>query len=208
MDRFNYSLLKLDTDYLRQRAAWGRELLARLTPAVIELGDIIAEAKDRIPHGFFGAWCTDALGIDRRSALNYAHLAKIAKTHGRERIEKLSLTAAHRIAAPSTPTAVVEVVLDRVAAGNIPTAAEVRDLIRETREVEAERGTDQMPEKEVEVLSSLLVEALDEASLSRLTIFLSGASAPAIREFCRNLEASLIQSAAQNKLVNQWMLTS
>jgi hypothetical protein len=210
MDRFDYSsLIKDDTDYLRQSAARGRQLLALITPAVIELGGIVAEARDRIPHGYFGSWCTDALGIDRRTALNYLNLAKLAKTHDRERIEKLSLTAAHHIAAPSTPAAAVAQVLDRVAAGNIPTAAEVKDLIHETRRVEASRGADQVLEDEVEVLPGLLTEALDASCLTRLKVFLLAASSQAIREFCSNLEVSIpIASTAQNNRTNQWTLTS
>ena len=55
------------------------------------------------------------------------------KTHMESRSKSFPLRPAHYIAAPSTPDAVVAEASDRVTAGNIPTAAEVKDLICEAR---------------------------------------------------------------------------
>ncbi len=211
MDRFDYSTLtSVNIEFLRQTAARGRALIVLVTPAVIELGDIITDARDIIPHGYFGTWCIEALGIDRRLAQKYMNLAKAAKTHGREQVEKLSVTAAHYIAAPSTPDAVVAEVLDRVTAGNIPTAAEVKDLIRETRTFGTRPGADQELDDEIEVLSGLLIDALDASYLTRLRAFLLGASPQAIHEFCCSLEVTtpIVPAAPQDNSTNQWMSKS
>jgi Protein of unknown function (DUF3102) len=192
MDTFDYSLLtSVDIHHLRQASNRARSLLAAVTPGAIEIGDIIIDAKDKIPHGQFGAWCSEALGIDRRRAQIYTNLAKLAKTHGRELVEKLPLVAAHHVAARSTPEKVVAEVMDRVAAGNIPTATVVKGLIRETRKIETPRADDLGPEDEIEVLSGFLLDALDGLCLSRLAKFFSAASPQAVRELGRSLEASM-----------------
>ena len=69
MDTFDYaSLGPLDTDHLRATAQRARFLMAAVTPAAIEVGQIIADAKEALPHGKFGSRCSEALGIDRRRA--------------------------------------------------------------------------------------------------------------------------------------------
>jgi hypothetical protein len=83
MDTFDYSQLTLvDVDLLRQGSARVRFLLSTVTPGAIEIGDIISDGRDKIPHGQFGPWCIKSLGIDRRRAQLYMNLAKFAKTHG------------------------------------------------------------------------------------------------------------------------------
>ena len=191
MEEFDYStLISVDTDRLRNNATRVRLLLKAVTPAAIEIGDIIADARDKIPHGMFGSWCVAELGIERRSAQLYMNLARLAATHGREKVEKLPLTAAYRIAARSTPEAVVADLMERVAAGDIPTDTAVKDLIRKQREVRRGPGDDRARHEDVAVLSDLLVNALDTGGLARLTVFLTGASSDAIRELVRNLEVS------------------
>jgi hypothetical protein len=210
MDHFDYTpIVKVDTEHLRDNAARARTLLAMIMPAVIEVGEIVIDSRDRIPHGFFQTWCNAALGIDHRSALNYSNLAKLARKHGRERVEKLSITAAYRLAAPSTPAGVVTEVLDSVAAGNVPTAKQVKNLIRETRGNEAPRGAGKRPTEEIEALSGLLSVTLEPSGLDRLRSFLIGASPQSIQELCRRLEAYAPgASRVQDNAANHWMLTS
>jgi hypothetical protein len=189
-DNFDYKLLKIDADQLRQTSALVRNLVANFTPAAIEIGDLLADARNRLPHGLFGPYCVAALAMDRRLAQAYMALAKAAEKYGRAQVEKLPLTAAHAVAARSTPTSVVSEVLNRVAAGNIPTAAVVRNLIRDARSIKpAASGNDAEQEREVEILSGVLMDTLDAAKLAQLAGFLSGASQEAIRELGRSLEA-------------------
>jgi hypothetical protein len=210
MDTFDYSLLtSVDIDHLRQASARVRVLLAAVTPGAIEIGDIITDARDKIPHGKFGPWCIEALGIDRRRAQIYMNLSKLAKTQGRDLVEKLPLVAAHHVAARSTPQRVVAEVMKRVAVGNIPTAAVVKGLIRETRTIEAPPADDLGPEAETEVLSGLLINALDARCVGRLAIFLSTASRQAIGELGRSLEAAMpIEPAVQSGATGRWASTS
>jgi Protein of unknown function (DUF3102) len=198
VDRFDYSqLISVDVDHIRQSSGRARSLLAAVTPGAIEIGDIITDVKDKIPHGHFGPWCAEGLGIDRRRAQLYMNLAKFSKTHGRELVEKLPLVAAHHVAARSTPERVVAEVMKRVAAGNIPTAAVVKGLIRETRTIEAPPADDLG--SEIEVLSGFLIDALDALCLGRLANFLSAASPQAIGKLGRSLEASMpIEPAVQS----------
>jgi Protein of unknown function (DUF3102) len=190
-DNFDYSILMVDADALRQTAERVRTLVTKLTPAALDIGNLLTDAKRRIPHGLFGAWCLEALAMDRRLAEQYMALAKAAEKYGRPVIEKLPLTAAHAIAARSTPTEVVTDVLNRVAAGNIPTAAVVKNMIRDSRSSKAPAsGDDPGPERKVEILSGVLMETLDAANLAQLAEFLSSASQNEIRTLGRNLEAS------------------
>jgi len=191
MDTFDYStLVSVDIDHLRHAATRARSLLAAVTPAAIEIGGIIAEAREAIPHGQFGKWCVAALGIHRRRAQIYMNLAKLATTHGRARVEKLPLEAARHIAARSTPAGVINDVLNRVAAGDIPTSAVVKSLICEARKIATPPSADPGSEEEIGKLSGFLIDALDVPSLGRLRAFLSGASPQAIRELNRRLERS------------------
>jgi hypothetical protein len=188
LDGFNYSLLKVDADRLRQTAERVRTLVTNFTPAALDIGDLLTDAKYRIPHGLFGPWCLEALAMDRRLAEQYMALAKAAAKYGRPEIEKLPLTAAHAIAARSTPTEVVTDVLNRVAAGNIPTTAVVKNMIRDARSIKAPASGDKAgPEHKVEILSGVLRETLDAVNLAQLGEFLSGASQEAIRKLGRNL---------------------
>jgi hypothetical protein len=187
MDTFDYStLLTTDIDHLRNTAARARSLLAAVTPGALEVGEIITDAKEKLPHGKFGPWCIEALGIDRRRAQIYMNLAKFAKVHGREQIQKLPLKAAHYVAARSVPASVALEVMNLVAAGNIPTAADIKDLIREGCQADNQPGYD--PEADAEALSALLSEALAPPSLIRLAIFLDEATPRAIRELGRKLK--------------------
>jgi hypothetical protein len=86
-------------------------------------------------------------------------LAKFAKLHGREQIEKLPLKVAHYIAARSIPASVAAEVLGLVAAGQAPTGAAIKGLIRERRQVENPPGGGQEPD-EIEALSGLLWEGM------------------------------------------------
>jgi hypothetical protein len=209
MDHFDYTpIVKVDTEHLRDNAARARTLLALIMPAVIEVGEIVIESRDRIPHGFFQAWCEHAMGIDHRSALNYASLAKLARKHGRERIEKLSLSAGYRLAAPSTPAGVVTEILDRVAAGDVPSAKQVKELIRKTRGNEATSGAGKQPTEEIEVLSGLLNDTLEPSCLVRLRSFLIGSSQQSIQELCRRLEASAPGASRVQDNVANHILTS
>jgi hypothetical protein len=98
--------------------------------------------------------------------------------------------------------------MDRVAAGNIPTATVVQGLIRETRKVEAQ-AADLGPEHEIEVLSGLLIDALDAQCLGRLAIFLSAASQKAIGELGRTLEASMpTEPAVESGATGSWASAS
>jgi hypothetical protein len=209
MDRFDYAkIAETNIDSLRQSAARGRQLLQQITPLVFELGGIIAEVRDAIPHGFFGLWCTEALGIEHRTALNYSNLAKLAMNHDRSKLEKLSLSAAYRISAPSTPAAAVVEVLNRVAVGDIPTATTVKNLIRQIRQSQTPHDSDKTMQAEVEVIAGLLAEALNGPDLKKLKKFLLNASPEAVRALC-HLDVTVPMSSAANvKLQNQWMLTS
>jgi hypothetical protein len=96
-------------------------------------------------------------------------------------------------------------VLERVAAGNIPTPSAVQALIRETRKVATPVSVEPGPEEEIGILSGFLIEALDVPILARLTSFLSGASPQAIRELNRRLETSTpIEFLRENDVQRGW----
>src|SRR5262245_46772298 len=83
MDNFNYqSLTGVDIDALRNRAARVRSLISTLTPQAIQIGDLIRQSKEELPHGRFGSWCAEALLIDRRLAQAYMRLAEVARKYG------------------------------------------------------------------------------------------------------------------------------
>jgi len=115
---FDYSLFSpSDAAFLRETAGQVRALVRKATPIVIQIGDRLAAAKERLPHGQFGPYCVDEAGIPIRSAENYMSLAELAKVYPPSLLARLPATAGYKLAENTTPAAVVAAVMSEVAAG-------------------------------------------------------------------------------------------
>src|SRR3954463_12430055 len=125
---FDYSdIPPSETQQLRLIAQRVKKLLPTIIPAIIQVGTYLEEAKAMIPHGRFGAYCVEEMGISDKSAQNYMNLAKLARTRDPTDLAKLAAGAAYELAAKSAPETVISEVLSDVRAGRSVSEDEVKE---------------------------------------------------------------------------------
>ena len=78
---------------------------------VIEIGDLLLQAKAQLDHGQFQTWAERELGIRPRSAQNYMNAAAFVKDKS-ETVALLLPAILYKIAAPSAPKEIVERVVN------------------------------------------------------------------------------------------------
>ena len=78
---------------------------------VIEIGDLLLQAKAQLDHGQFQTWAERELGIRPRSAQNYMNAAAFVKDKN-ETVALLPPAILYKIAAPSAPKEIVEKVVN------------------------------------------------------------------------------------------------
>jgi hypothetical protein len=151
---FNYDALPAhDTDLLRESAERIRANVRRTTAAILEIGRDLLKAKERLDHGQFSAWVDAECGFGVRSAERYITAAKLAEGKN-DTVSLLPLATVYRLAAKSTPPAVIEAVISRVEAGEVLSYTVVKEMIhagkpeqrpakRDKKRHEGERGRDQ-----------------------------------------------------------------
>lgn len=78
---------------------------------VIEIGDLLLQAKAQLDHGQFQTWAESELGIRPRSAQNYMNAAAFVKDKS-ETVALLPPAILYKISAPSAPKEIVEKVVN------------------------------------------------------------------------------------------------
>jgi hypothetical protein len=130
---FDYGALESElANDLRLCAERIRGSIAKSIDAVIDIGNELLAAKERLDHGQFSRWVEDGVGIQARTARNYMN-ARLALSHKRETISHLRPAAVYQLAAPSTPPQVVDAVLSRVEDGEPMTDVVVAKIVRDAR---------------------------------------------------------------------------
>lgn len=129
---FDYTTLAADASWLQQQAENIRAKVRTTTATIIEIGAALLDVKARLEHGHFGTWVSAECGFTIRSAQNYMSVAELAAGKS-ETVAYLPPAVAYKIAAKSTPPGVVNAVVERAAAGNIPSEAAVREMLHEAR---------------------------------------------------------------------------
>jgi hypothetical protein len=128
-DDFDYTSLPADQAAALQKLAIDVQARGRrLTRTAVGIGRDLLAAKVFLNHGHFEDWCRSEAGLNPRTAQSYMALADFAKGE-RAVVVGLALTAACRLAAPSTPSEIIEKVLPRVKRGETVTLAEIDDLL-------------------------------------------------------------------------------
>jgi hypothetical protein len=102
----------------------------------IEIGRELLQIKDKLEHGEFGKWIVAEFEMTGRTAQNYMSVAKEFGDKP-EMISVLPPTAIYKLAARSTPAAVIEGVLADIAEGVTPTTQEISTRIADAKEKEA-----------------------------------------------------------------------
>jgi hypothetical protein len=172
---FDYSLIDQDArDDVRDAAVRIKVRMARTAADIVEIGKDLLAVKGALGHGHFLSWIDAEFGMAERTARNFMSVA--GRFGGKSAtVADLAPTALYALAAPSTPDAVVEHVIERAEAGENPDAAEIKALkaawLEERRELKAkaERADSIKHDVEQQLLDAQrkLAEVRDEADTLR-----------------------------------------
>ena len=121
--------IKVDGDVvLAQHAEVIRALGKRVVHDVIEIGRRLTDAKARCGHGNWLPWLEREFGWSDSTALRYMQAHQFA-TDKSVTVTDLSLKSLYLLAAPSTPEAARDEVIERSEAGEHLTPAQIKETI-------------------------------------------------------------------------------
>lgn len=103
---------ELDLD-LTETAERIRMRVRRATADIIANGNDLIRVRTKLGHGNFLSWLDSELGMEPRTAQRWMSLAELAQDKN-DIVSYLPPTIAYRLAAPSTPKAVVEKIVEKI----------------------------------------------------------------------------------------------
>lgn len=118
--------------YLRKQATTGHSILKRTAQGVWEMGQLLAEVKERLPHGEFIDWIEEELGITRQSVHNfitvYQQFPDLPKmSNGFAAVA--APTVLYALAAPTLDPEIRDAAFTALANGGIKTVADTKAFI-------------------------------------------------------------------------------
>jgi hypothetical protein len=116
--------------FLVETALAIRRLAKNVVGDVVEIGRLLAQAKEHCAHGQWLLWLQKEFSWHERTARNFMRLFELSKSESFSDLETLDLSSLYRLARPSTPESVREDAAARVRAGETPTLGEIRDAVR------------------------------------------------------------------------------
>jgi Protein of unknown function (DUF3102) len=131
--QFNYGAVPPSlVPNLQEQAKLIKNLIAKTTEGLIEVGRNLVAVKQQLDHGQFIDWVEIEVGIARRTAQRYMRIAWLAETKS-DSVSLLPPTTAYRLAAESAPREVVDHVLDRAVNGEIVPDGAVEKMFKHAR---------------------------------------------------------------------------
>ncbi len=129
--RYDYSLIPdAQRDQVQAAAVEIVRNGKRAQESLILIGERLIEIKAILEHGQFGEWCETEFSFTQRTAQNMMNVAQTFGGEKRNTVSFLSDSALYLLAAPSTPDAAREAVIEQAqATGQSPTKAEVQAVI-------------------------------------------------------------------------------
>lgn len=108
--------------------------LGKAVVKVLEAGNLLREAKQRLPHGEFLPWVEQACGLKPRYAQQLIRAAEWANAQHAAHLNGVAdATTLFLLSADATPDDVREWFMERCAAGDVPSRAEVAERKRASR---------------------------------------------------------------------------
>jgi Protein of unknown function (DUF3102) len=123
---------------LAEHAEAIRVLGRRVIGDVIEIGRRLTDAKERCGHGKWLPWLKREFGWSADTALRFMQVAEFAKNRNLRDLE-IPVSGLYRLAAPSTPEAARDEVIERSEGGEHLTPAQIKETI--AKAVKAELDT-------------------------------------------------------------------
>jgi len=98
---------------------------------LLELGRLLIEVKDRLPHGQFGPWLMAEFRWSDRHARRLMRVAEVFESDSESDllVAFLEPAALHALAAPSTPESAVKEVKARVVQGEVIPPKKVKEIV-------------------------------------------------------------------------------
>jgi hypothetical protein len=104
--------------------------LGQAVVKVLEAGNLLIEAKQRLPHGEYLPWVQQACGLKPRYAQQLVQAAEWVNAQSIAHLEGASIETLFLLSADTTPEEVREWFMERCAAGDPPSRKEVQERKR------------------------------------------------------------------------------
>jgi len=185
---FNYSALSSDHQaQLRRFVSEIHKCGCQQTPAAVEIGNMLVQAKKGLHHGMFEKWCKSEAGYSKRRVELFMSLANFA---GKQPdVFRIPVSAGYRLAAPSAPEHIIEQVLSVARAGERVTVSWVEKLLRKSNKKESkpERGST----SEITKIAKLIANALEPGQATTLRKVLEAVGPALTKRFVSDLQSQL-----------------
>jgi hypothetical protein len=138
---FDYSLIELEhRTVVELKARAIKERIRKTAQAMVEIGEMLADVKAKLPHGQFTLWLQVEFNWDVRTAQNFMSVAKMLKNETsfvfpEDLLDRISIdqSALYILAARSTPVDVRREILERSYNGEPFTKSKVRQIVQERK---------------------------------------------------------------------------
>ena len=139
---FDYGLIAdpIQRDWAESAAGFITFGLGQAVVKVLEAGNLLIEAKQRLAHGEYLPWVEQACGLKPQQASKLVKAAEWANVAHVQHLDGITDTATlFLLSADATPEEVRQWALERCAAGNPPSRKEVQDRKRNSSEAGRQR---------------------------------------------------------------------
>ena len=133
--RYNYNEISPEhREAVKEAAIDIRQRTKRASDDILQIGARLCEVKALLPHGKFEAWAEDEFGMSSRTAQRLMMVADrfAAKS---DTVTLLGTSVLYLLAAPTTPDAAVDAVVEYAQTNGAPTKAETQRIIAEHKEL-------------------------------------------------------------------------
>jgi hypothetical protein len=103
--------------------------LRRTAEDIFAIGKGLLRAKDALPHGYFGRWAYDELGLTSRTAQRFMQVAERLGNES-DNLSHLLPSVLYQLAGDNTPPETVNAVIKLARAGERVTVAQAREIVR------------------------------------------------------------------------------
>lgn len=125
---FEYDRLEQsDRDFIQGRTNEIKALVKRTAQDIIDIGAMLIEVKERLPHGMFGGWLDSEFGWTQMTAINFMRVS--AKFKNFLNLDEIAPSALYLLAAPSTPDEAREEAIARAAQGETITHKAAKEIV-------------------------------------------------------------------------------
>lgn len=133
--RYNYSEIAAEhRETVREAAIDIRQRTKRASEDIVAIGRKLCEVKELLPHGQFTDWVTEEFDMSIRTA---QRLMSVAERLGpkSDTVTLLNTSVLYLLAAPSTPDAAIDAVVEQAQTGKEVTKAEAKQIIADLKPV-------------------------------------------------------------------------